>query len=291
MLNRWFSAPRSSSSDANGGGHDETPTPKEADFIVLPAAASDSWRTWLMTGVRKPPFDRRRVRGAHKGLKKMLVEGTISAEGPLPWNDFSSAMVRQAVDEALNALPAGHKQAVKLAYFGGFSNEEIASHLGVGEGAVRRRLREALAKVSEHVEMGRAAARRTIYVVSGWFALRSLVDSARRVPAVLTDHLAQAAVVVACGAMTAAMLASTAPSPAQLSQVAGGGVSGSTSSGLAKSSVSLPKLPVNPGSVTVSPPAQPTLPGRSTLPGGVTPPSLPPVKLPPIKLTDLRRIL
>jgi len=131
MLNRWFFAPRSTSG-SNGGDHKDDDSPvKEADFIVLPAAASDSWRTWLLTGIRKRPFDRRRVRGAHKGLKKMLVEGTPPNDGTLPWNDFSSAMVRQSVDEALNTLPAGHKQAVKLAYFGGLTNEEIAAQLGI----------------------------------------------------------------------------------------------------------------------------------------------------------------
>ena len=101
MLNRWFFAPRSPSG-SNGGNHTDDDSPvKEADFIVLPATASDSWRTWLMTGIRKRPFDRRRVRGDHKGLKKMLVEGTPPNDGTLPSNDFSSAMVRQSVDEAL----------------------------------------------------------------------------------------------------------------------------------------------------------------------------------------------
>src|SRR2546428_12132861 len=141
---------------------------KEADFIVLPAAAGDSGRTGLMPGIRKRPFARRRVRGANKGLKKMLVEGTPPNDGTLPWNDFSSAMVRQSVDEALNTLPAGHKQAVKLAYFGGLTNEEIAEHLGIGEGAVRRKLREAVRAVSAQVERGRAAGERPRHALPGW---------------------------------------------------------------------------------------------------------------------------
>jgi hypothetical protein len=298
MLSRWFSAPRASS-ETNGGGHHETPSTKEADFIVLPAAASDSWRTWLMTGVRKPPLDRRRMQGAHKALKRMLVEGTPPNYGTLPWNDFSSAMVRQAVDEALNALPAGHKQAVRLAYFGGSSNQEVAAHLGVGQGAIRRRLREALAQVSEHVEMGRVAARRTIYSIAVWFALRSLADFARRTPAQVSDHMVQAAVVVACGAMTAAVLAGSAPSPAQMTQVSRGGVA--TNASAPKSAAAVPNLPTRPvtGSVSMSPPVSaplpPALPGAGTVPGKVTlPVRLPvtlPVTLPPIKPPVLHRIL
>src|SRR5260221_7414139 len=128
------------------GGEEQVPPVKDADFIVLPAVASDSWRTWLMTGLRKAPFDHRRIRGDHKGIKKMMIEGTSApADPPQPWNDFSGAMVRQAVDEALNSLPPGHKQAVKLAYFGGMSNEAIAKHLGLGTGVVRNRLRNAVA--------------------------------------------------------------------------------------------------------------------------------------------------
>ncbi len=288
VLTRWFSAPRGSSGP-NGGRDIEPPVTKEAGFIVIPAQASDSWRTWLLTGVRKPPFDRRRIRGAHKGLKKMLVEGTVPAQGPLPWNDFSSTMVRHAVDEALNALPAGHKQAVKLAYFGGLSNQQVAEQLGVGEGAVRRRLREALARVSAHIEMGRGAARRTIYAIAGWFTLRSILDAARRAPAQFTDHAAQAAVVVACGAMTAAILAGTAPSPAQLTQV--NGVRGTNVAPAApRAPVSAPNLPAPPvsGSVSVSPPAQPGLPNTGSLPVQVTIPS---VKLPPLRLPIPRKIL
>jgi predicted DNA-binding protein (UPF0251 family) len=286
MLNRWFFAPRSPSG-SNGGEHTDDDSPvREADFIVLPAAASDSWRTWLMTGIRKRPFDRRRVRGANKGLKKMLVEGTPPNDGTLPWNDFSSAMVRQSVDEALNTLPAGHKQAVKLAYFGGLSNEEIAAQLGIREGAVRRKLREALRAVSAHVEMGRAAARRTIYAIAGWFAARSIIDMARRGAENASDHAAQAAVVVACGAVTAAVLAGQAPSPAQLTQVDRGRISAGAPASLPTTS-----LPIKP---VTAPVTVPTLPDQTSVPIGVpSPPAQVPVDLPnlPIKLPHLLKLI
>ena len=285
MLNRWFFAPRSPSG-SNGGDHKDDDSPvKEADFIVLPAAASDSWRTWLLTGIRKRPFDRRRVRGAHKGLKKMLVEGTPPNDGTLPWNDFSSAMVRQSVDEALNTLPAGHKQAVKLAYFGGLTNEEIAAQLGIGEGTVRRKLREALRAVSAHVEMGRAAARRTIYAIAGWFAARSIVDMARRGAENASDHAAQAAVVVACGAMTAAVLAGQAPSPAQLTQVDRGRISAAAPASLPTTS-----LPIT----VTAPVTVPALPDQTSLPISVpSPPVQIPADLPnlPIKLPHLLKLI
>jgi predicted DNA-binding protein (UPF0251 family) len=118
------------------------------------------------------------VRGAHRGLKKILIEGvTNAAENTTPWKDFSGAMVRQAVNEALNQLPPDHKEVVKLAYFGGLSNREIAQDLGLSVGGVQRRLRLALARVSEHIEHGRAAGRRAFMALLGLLAARQLLHA------------------------------------------------------------------------------------------------------------------
>jgi len=248
---------------------------KEADFIVLPTAASDSWRSWLMTGVRWPPFDRGRIRGAHKGLKKLLIEGTPGAgDRPQPWNDFSSAMVRQSVDEALNELPPDQKQAVKLAYFGGFTNREIAQQLGVTEGRIRRRLREALAAVSAQVEQGRMAGRRAVYAIAGWLAARTVFDGAHRPAA---DQMLQAAAAVTVGVVAAVVLVSAPASPAQLS--APGGIPSAAPSA---TSQGRPALPVAPGSLPAVPgaPKVPPLPANLPTPVNLpltlpTPPALP----------------
>lgn len=143
-----------------------------------PTAPGDTLRTWLMTGSRGTGADRRRVRGAHRGLKKILVEGmTNGGEHARPWKAFSGAMVRQAVNEALNQLPPDHKEVVKLAYFGGLSNREIAQDLGLSVGGVQRRLRLALARVSEHIEHGRVAGRRAFMALLGLLAARRLLHA------------------------------------------------------------------------------------------------------------------
>jgi len=282
VLSRWFGGGHRPPAGGNGGEDQGQPV-KDADFIVLPAVASDSWRTWLMTGLRKAPFDRRRIRGDHKGLKKMMVEGTSAPEDPpQPWNDFSSAMVRQAVDEALNTLPPGHKQAVKLAYFGGMSNEAIAKHLGVGTGVVRKRLRDALAVVSAHVETGAALGRKVIYGIATLAAVRWTIDFLRRTPLPSTDQVAQAAVVLACGVVTASVLSTSTSSPAQLTQVDRGQVTAPATGAPLNVSTS-PVTPVI-GSVPVPTPAVPALPTTPavnlpvTLP--VTIPSPPPTPTP-----------
>lgn len=260
MLTRSFlslSAPGS-----EGGGREAVPA-KEADFIVLPAAASDSWRTWLMTGVRRPPFDRSRIRGANKGLKKLLIEGTPgTGDRPQPWNDFSSAMVRQAVDEALNSLPVQHKQVVKLAYFGGMSNLEIATQLEISPNAVRRRLQEALAAVSAFVERGRVLGRRVVLAIAGWFAGRAIVEATHRSPGVAVDQVLQAAVVAVAGVAAAALLAANpaTTSPARHNQSGGGNVRVAAPAGAGHQVAPAGNLPLK-QAIPVDPAAVPPLPG------------------------------
>ena len=166
----------------------------EAENHALPGATNDTWRTWLMTGARRSPVDRRRVRGAYKGLKRMLLEGMANAEErPHAWRDFSGAMIRHAVDDAIRSLPSEDTHVVKLAYFGGFSNREIAEQVGLTEATVQRRLRRALATISDHIQHGRTLGRRAMYALTVWLSGRLLTDSAH--------HFAQAAVVTGAAAI------------------------------------------------------------------------------------------
>jgi DNA-directed RNA polymerase specialized sigma24 family protein len=191
-----------------------------AEDRLITAATSDSWRSWLMTGVRRAPVARRRVRGAHKGLKKILVEGTTNGgEGQHPWKDFSGVMVRQAVDEAVNALPAEQKHMVKLAYFAGLTNREIGDRLGLSVAAVETRLRKALSTVSDHIERGRATGRRAVFSVVMMLPNRLFGGAPR--PAI--DHLMQAGIMAGAGVAVVAVLALQHAAPAQVIQIERGG--------------------------------------------------------------------
>ncbi len=140
-----------------------------------------------MTGIRQEPIYRRRVRGAHKGLKRMLVEGMADGDDKSrTWTRFSGAMVRQAVDEAVSSLPPREKQLLKLAYFSDLTNREIAQGLGITLSSVERGLRDAIARVSEYVERGKGAGRKAIYAIGLFLAGRQVikppVQSSRRNP-------------------------------------------------------------------------------------------------------------
>jgi len=150
----------------------------EAENDVITPAASSSWRTWLMTGVRRGPIYRRRVRGAHKGLKRMLVEGmSDGVEDQNGWRGFSGAMVRQAVGEAVSSLPRRQSQLIKLAYFSDLSNREIAKDLGITLSSVERGLRQSMGRVSEQVERGRIAGRKAIYALAMFLGGRWLSEA------------------------------------------------------------------------------------------------------------------
>src|SRR5258708_33180523 len=128
---------------------------REAENHLLSGATNDTWRTWLMTGVRRDRVDRRRMRGANKGLKKMLLEGMHNGDDrPHAWKDFSGAMIRHAVEEASRALPHDDKQGVKLAYCGGYSQRESALWGGLIRGAAEPRWRGARPQHREHTQHG-----------------------------------------------------------------------------------------------------------------------------------------
>ena len=257
---------QSSGTDTNGSASAGEPQASSS------ATASESWRAWVRTGTPPAPVDRRRVRGGHRGLKKILIDGLNGGKNPQPWKDFSSAMVRHAVGEAMSSLPSEHRQVVKLAYFGGLTNREIAAQLGLTLSGVRRRLRQALATVSEYVEHGREFGRRAAFAFVLWLTGRSLVRSGHRPLEPLGEHLVRAAAVVAAGATAAAVIASHPASPAQLTQVDRG-------AGAAPAATAQPSLvhEVEAPATTAALPTPPSVGDLSSTVGGVTSavPSLP----------------
>jgi RNA polymerase sigma factor (sigma-70 family) len=231
--------------------------------------AFDSWRSWILTGNRGTAADRRRVRGAHRGLKKMLAEGMTKRETARPWNEFSGAMVRQAVNEAVNQLPVEDMVMVKMAFFGGLSNREIAGRLNLRPGAVQRRLAKALDHISEHLERGRELGRRAAYAILGWLAARSIVQAAHRLSALGTEHLACALVVAAVAASITIQpaVASPAPSSARSSTraapsapaTAGSAASPASAAPVAAPAISTPSI--SPPSVSSPSVSVPLVPG------------------------------
>jgi hypothetical protein len=114
-------------------------------------------------------------------------------------------MARQAIDEALHELPPQHKQVVKLAYFGGLTNRDIAQELGLSVSEVRRVLRASLASIGAHFERGRAKGRRAIQDLAILPLWKGLSDSAQR-PWPSLDHVLQTGIVAVMTAAAAALI-------------------------------------------------------------------------------------
>jgi RNA polymerase sigma-70 factor, ECF subfamily len=112
-----------------------------------------SLRTWLITAVRNRSIDYLRGRGAHERQElELLPELAGSGARSDPWREVSLSLERMAVREAVGSLPAEQRQAVQLAYFGGYSQSEIADMTHVPLSTVKGRMRLALEKLSSYLK-------------------------------------------------------------------------------------------------------------------------------------------
>lgn len=116
------------------------------------AADRGSLRTWLITSVRNRSLDTLRGRGAHERQEREL-KPDLRASGPTadPWHEASLSLERTAIREAMGTLPVDQRQAVELAYFGGYSHREIAAMSRVPLSTVKGRMRLALEKLNTYL--------------------------------------------------------------------------------------------------------------------------------------------
>ncbi len=111
-----------------------------------------SLRTWLITAVRNRAIDYLRGRGAHE-RQELELPAELAGSGARsdPWREVSLSLERMAVREAVGSLPAEQRQAVQMAYFGGYSQAEIADMTNVPLSTVKGRMRLALEKLSSYL--------------------------------------------------------------------------------------------------------------------------------------------
>ncbi|MBD0320808.1 MAG: sigma-70 family RNA polymerase sigma factor, partial [Gemmatimonadetes bacterium] len=135
--------------------------PDDADDVVE-RTFSQLWRdagrydpargsvgSWIIVIARSHALTRRRGdlrRGRHDELRAgyMENEGAVSAASPLQQAEASED--RERVQGAVGRLPEEQQRVVRMAYFDGLSQTEIAERLGVPLGTVKTRVRLAIAK-------------------------------------------------------------------------------------------------------------------------------------------------
>jgi len=120
--------------------------------------ARGSVRSWMLSIVRNRAIDALRSR-AGKAPKLSFDDDAILEQRPAEELTEEEAMRRETAGElrgALGELPGEQSKVIELAYFGGFSQSEIARMLGVPLGTVKGRMRLGLEKIRGELAEGLA---------------------------------------------------------------------------------------------------------------------------------------
>jgi RNA polymerase sigma-70 factor, ECF subfamily len=115
--------------------------------------ARGSLRTWVLTSIRNRSIDYLRGRGAHERREREIPEHVESVGGGSdPWQEVAQALEQETVRRALQALPPEQRQAIELAYFGGYTQREIAEMIRVPLSTVKGRMRLGLEKLHSYLQ-------------------------------------------------------------------------------------------------------------------------------------------
>jgi RNA polymerase sigma-70 factor (ECF subfamily) len=106
-------------------------------------------RAWLLTIVHHRTIDVIRSTRSKAGADTVLDDAM-----PLPAREDTSGEVMQGLEhervrQAMATLPPEQRQVVDLAYYGGFTQSEIAQRIGIPLGTVKGRTRLALGKLRD----------------------------------------------------------------------------------------------------------------------------------------------
>ena len=108
-----------------------------------------SVRTWLLSIVHHRAIDRLRGtpgRARRDGpLDEAQVDRVVAVEDP--WREVETTLQRDALKRGLATLPEEQRRTIELAYFGGYTQTEIAGVMGVPVGTVKGRIRIGLQKL------------------------------------------------------------------------------------------------------------------------------------------------
>lgn len=109
--------------------------------------------TWILTLVHRRAVDlvrreeRRRAEPLDDEMRDIATSGSAADAA---WLDFE----RERVQVALRRLPDPQREAIELAYYGGFSQSELAERLGMPLGTIKSRMFAGLARLRELLDDG-----------------------------------------------------------------------------------------------------------------------------------------
>ena len=113
-----------------------------------------SGRTWILTIAHRRAIDRVRAaqastdRDTRIGFRDLAVPADDVAE------EVELKMESERVRSALSTLPDAQREAITLAYFGGYSQSEVAALVGAPLGTIKTRMRDGLGRLRIALEVG-----------------------------------------------------------------------------------------------------------------------------------------
>lgn len=121
--------------------------------------------TWLTHIARHHAIDVLRRRAARPDQSAVHWEDAldnIESSQPDPQESAELSLRRERIHAALIRLPAEQKQAMILAYFGGYTQSQIAEMLALPLGTIKTRLRLAVQKLRQFLLEGEASRDKSI---------------------------------------------------------------------------------------------------------------------------------
>ena len=104
-------------------------------------------RSWLLAIVRNRAIDRLRRTRPSEDVADADDRSMLRTTANPTWEAVVRALDTTDLRRAVDELPAEQREAVELAYFGGYTYRQVAQIVGVPPGTAAGRLRLALAKL------------------------------------------------------------------------------------------------------------------------------------------------
>ena len=105
--------------------------------------------TWLLTVVHRRAVDIVRREQRRRGPPPAEVPAATAASTLTAEEEAVLRDRRRAVQQALGQLPADQREALELAYYGGLTQSQLASQLGVPLGTVKSRMFAGLRRLGD----------------------------------------------------------------------------------------------------------------------------------------------
>jgi len=113
--------------------------------------ARGSAAAWVMTIAHRRAVDRVRSESAALARAQRLTPGPVTGDDVAEL--VETALDRQRVRRCLGALTSLQAEAVKLAYYGGYTYPQVAELLKVPLGTIKTRIRDGLIRLRDCMEV------------------------------------------------------------------------------------------------------------------------------------------